>query len=177
MPQGPVSQRHRAFFSFGIEGIGNGLTAGWSTSPDLTVSGCSFVSPSLAQTRRLTIEVEVDMKTQVGTEFKTNVASRVAGEDLRRGDYVALLNETVRVPSYLWDGMGHSLASDKPVLLQFIPENSGEPFRVEAVCLPFVYVKTWCSKLVTIDTRCEEVVRIDRHCAKAVWKAKQKRQK
>ena len=43
------------------------------------------------------------MKTSVDSEFVTTVAATVAGEDLRCGDFITLLNATFEIPSYMWD--------------------------------------------------------------------------
>ena len=101
----------------------------------------------------------------------------VAGEDLSRGDYVARLNEIVSFPSYMWDGCGHVLKPDEMVRLRMIPKNAGQPLRVTAVCLPFVYAESRKGKLVILDIRDVELVRLDKRCAKAVWKSKHKSRK
>ena len=94
----------------------------------------------------------------------------VYGEDIACGDFVALLNETVDVPSYLWDFSGTSLSPHELVRLKLIPGDAGQPLRVIEICLPFVYAKSPNGETTTIDIRRLQLVRLDRKCAKAVWK-------
>ncbi|MFZ5832551.1 MAG: hypothetical protein ACOY3P_20885 [Planctomycetota bacterium] len=110
------------------------------------------------------------MKTKSESQLELRAAATVAGEDLACGDYVSLLNETVEVPSYLWDWCGASLSPHELVSLRLIPRSAGQPLKVIAVCLPFVYAKTPKGEVSTIDTRRVQLVRLDRKCAKVVWK-------
>ena len=108
--------------------------------------------------------------TESKSQLELRVAATVAGEDLACGDFVALLTESVDVPSYLWDGCGVSLSPHEMVRLQLYPDEAGEPLKVFALCLPFVYAKSPGGRTVTIDTRRMQLVRLDRQCAKVVWK-------
>jgi hypothetical protein len=110
------------------------------------------------------------MKIQTMSQLQPRAAATVAGEDLACGDYVALLNETVDLPSFLWDAWGASLSPHELVRLRVIPGNAGHPLRVIAICLPFVYARTPGGETATIDTRRTQLVRLDRKCAKAIWK-------
>lgn len=110
------------------------------------------------------------MKKQVVSQLEPRAAATVAGEDLASGDYIALLNQTVDFPSFLWDSCGASLSPHELVRLTTIPANAGRPLRVIAICLPFVYAKTPSGKTATIDTRRTQLVRLDRRCAKVIWK-------
>jgi hypothetical protein len=114
--------------------------------------------------------VEWNMKTQTVSQLEPRAAATVAGEDLACGDYVALLNETVAFPSFLWDSCGVSLSPHELVRLKIIPADAGHPLKVIAICLPFVYAKTPSRETATIDTRRTQLVRLDRKCAKAIWK-------
>lgn len=111
------------------------------------------------------------MKTKSATELEPKAAATVAGEDLARGDYVSFLNETVDLPSFFWDGCGAGLSPHELVRLKLIPCDAGQPLKVIAVCLPFVYAKAPRGETATIDTRRTQLVRLDRRCAKVVWKA------
>ena len=111
-----------------------------------------------------------NMKTQSVSQLEPRAAATVAGEDLAYGDYIALLNETVDFPSFLWDACGASLSPHELVRLKVIPDNAGYPLRVIAICLPFVYAKTPSGETATIDTRRTQLVRLHRKCAKAIWK-------
>lgn len=104
-------------------------------------------------------------------QLKSTLASRVAGEDISCGDFVSALTQTVEVPSYFWDCTNVTLSPGEMVPLTFVPHDSGEPFKVIAVCLPFVYVKDSFGKASSIDLRRVQLVRLDPDCAKAVRKA------
>ena len=54
------------------------------------------------------------------SQLEPTAAATVAGEDLACGDYVALLNETVDFPSFLWDACGASLSPHELVRLRII---------------------------------------------------------
>jgi hypothetical protein len=103
------------------------------------------------------------------TQLETTVAATVAGEDVSCGDFVALLNTTYELPSYLWDGCDASLRPHELVRLRMIPSEAGTPLKVFAVCLPFLYVKNTSGELKTLDLRRQQIVRLDRDCAKEVW--------
>jgi len=98
-------------------------------------------------------DVKLNMKTQTRSQLEPKAAALVAGEDLACGDYVALLNETVALPSFLWNACGVSLCPHEFVRLRMIPDGAGPPLKVIAVCLPFVYAKTPSKKTATIDVR------------------------
>ncbi len=110
------------------------------------------------------------MKARTVSQLEPRAAATVAGEDLACGDYIAILNETVDLPSFLWDACGASLSPHELVRVKVIPGNAGHPLKVIAICLPFVYAKTPSGKTATIDTRRTQLVRLDRQCAKAIWK-------
>jgi hypothetical protein len=110
------------------------------------------------------------MKGQTVSPLEPRAAATVAGEDLACGDYVARLNETVELPSYMWDSWMASLSPHELVRLKVVPRDAGQPLKVLAICLPFVYAKTPRKETLTIDTRRTQLVRLDRECAKAVWK-------
>jgi hypothetical protein len=112
----------------------------------------------------------LNMKSRPTSHPQPRAAAIVAGEDLACGDYVALLNQTVDFPSFLWDACGATLSPHELVRLKTIPANAGRPLRVLAICLPFVYAKTPSGKTATIDTRQTQLVRLDRQCAKVIWK-------
>jgi hypothetical protein len=111
------------------------------------------------------------MKTEALSQLELRVAATIAGEDLACGDYVALLNETIDFPSFLWNASDTRLSPHELVRLKFIPANAGSPLRVIAVCLPFVYAKMPGGETMTIDTRRAQLVKLHRKSAKVVWKA------
>jgi hypothetical protein len=110
------------------------------------------------------------MKLRTPLQPEMSTAATIAGEDLAVGDYVAVLNEMVCFPSFLWDGCGASLSPYELVRLKIIPDTAGHPLRVVAVCLPFVYAKTPSGETSTFDTRRVQLVKLHRKCAKVIWK-------
>jgi hypothetical protein len=110
------------------------------------------------------------MKIESTSRIEITTSATVVGEDLASGDYVSLLNEIVEFPSFMWDSCGSSLSPYELVRLRVIPAGAGQPLRVIAICLPFVYAKTPSGEMATIDVRRTQLVRLDRKCAKAIWK-------
>lgn len=111
------------------------------------------------------------MKTSTESAPATHVAATVAGEDVECGDYVALLNVTWEVPSYLWDSGQAMLPAQELVRLKMIATDAGVPLKVFSICLPFIYAKTASGDLRTIDLRRQQIVRLHRSSAKEVWNA------
>ena len=115
------------------------------------------------------------MKTE--TKVQTAVAARIAGEDIKPGDFVTILNEIIELPSFLWSCSGFSLPMDEPVCTRFMPRDAGLPLKVVTVCLPFVYAKRPRGGLATFDTRRQQLVRLDSKSGRVVWKRLRKASK
>ncbi len=115
------------------------------------------------------------MNTESTIKVETTTAATVAGEDLACGDYVSLLTETVELPSFLWNCSDLMLSPHELVRLKVIPSQAGQPLKVMAICLPFVYAKTSAGEMTTLDIRRAQLVRLDRRCAKSIWKQLQSR--
>ncbi len=104
------------------------------------------------------------------TKSSTTVAARIAGEDIHPGDYVTVLNESVELPSYLWNCSGGALPADELVRILYKPSDAGQPYKVVAVCLPFVYTERPRRGTKIFDTRQNQLVRLDPDTGHAVWK-------
>jgi hypothetical protein len=115
------------------------------------------------------------MKLPTEAAPQTTVAARVAGEDICTGDFVAVLSEIAELPSYLWCGSADMLPVDELVRIRYVPHEARRPFKVFAVCLPFVYVKPPRDNLLCFDTRKQQLVRLDSANAKVVWKQLKKK--
>lgn len=109
------------------------------------------------------------MDTQTESTIGTTVAARVAGEDIQPGDFVAVLYELIEYPSFLWCCSAVALEEDQPVRIRYLPRGAGEPRKVVAVCLPFVYVETTRGNVTGVDTRQHELVRLDSEVSQQVW--------
>lgn len=98
------------------------------------------------------------------------LSMRVAPEDLQRGDMVAALNIVQQYPSFLW-GELEGLAPSEPVHVQYRAPFAGMPLKIQAISLPFVFVKLPSGKSQTMDIRQTQLVRLDSQYAETVWKA------
>jgi hypothetical protein len=99
------------------------------------------------------------------------LAKPLAPEDVRSGDFVAVLHVVCEVPSYYWSDESFRLPHDELVRLQYIPDDAGAPLKVKSVCLPFVSVKNATGELKTLDLRRCRIARLDREYAKKARKA------
>jgi hypothetical protein len=84
------------------------------------------------------------------------------------------LNEIVELPSYLWSCSAAALPADELVRIPYKPSDAGQPYKVIAVCLPFVYVKRPKGGVNVIDTRQQQLVRLDPDRSRSVWKQMRK---
>jgi hypothetical protein len=102
---------------------------------------------------------------------ESKMAKVLAPEDLRVGDYVALLHVVREVPSFwLRDGI-RAIGPIEPVRIAFMLNNGGVPYRVRSVCLPFVLVKTPSGRSRNLDVRRHRLARLTCAHAQAAWKA------
>ncbi|MEP3932368.1 hypothetical protein [Rhodopirellula bahusiensis] len=117
------------------------------------------------------------MRTTSETQSATNVATRVAGEDIQKGDFVTVLSEIFEVPSFLWNCSDVSLPPDEPVRARYTYTSNGTPYKVSVVCLPFVYAKRPRGAMACFDIRRHELVRLDRESDRSLWKLLRKKKK
>ena len=97
------------------------------------------------------------------------IAATIAPEDLRQGEFVAVLSEIIEVPSFLWT---ESLSGGQEPLVRVrkIPTDERVPLKIKAICLPFVFAKTPSGQHRTLDVRLVHLARLERNYAKRVWK-------
>lgn len=99
------------------------------------------------------------------------LAKSLAPEEIRRGDYLAVLDETFEYPSWYW-GCDAALAPrEEPVRIRTLPRDDALPLEVRAACLPFVLVRDVQGRVRTLDVRRCRLARLDRHYAVAARKA------
>ncbi len=115
------------------------------------------------------------MKTDFPTTENTTLAASVAPEDLKCGDFVAVLNEVLECPSFLWFDL-EATKRDELVRIRCIPADSGMPLKVKTICLPFVFVKPPVGQCKTIDVRKVQLVRLHERYGKTVWKSLREQQ-
>ena len=111
------------------------------------------------------------MKTSTRHLPALSLAATTAPEDLRPGEYIAVLNETWEYPSFLWSGDSGLSAPDEPIRIRWRPRPAGVPLKVQAVCLPFVFLEDPQGQFRTADIRQTEFVRLHRDYARLVWKS------
>lgn len=97
---------------------------------------------------------------------QSSLAATLAPEDVRKGDYVALLTRTYELPSYLWND---AFKTDV-VRLRLTAPDSGRPMKVRSICLPFVHVSCGRKKRKIVDLRTAQIVRVGKKYAKRVLK-------
>jgi hypothetical protein len=99
------------------------------------------------------------------------LARALPPEDIRRGDYVALLYEVFEYPSWFWCDDSALLPREEVVRIRYTPRDEAAPLKVRAVCLPFVLVREPSGRERTLDVRRVRLARLDREYAAAAWKA------
>jgi hypothetical protein len=110
------------------------------------------------------------MESTKGEAFQTRIVAGVAGEDIQPGDFLTLSSELVELPSYLWSCESTSITNDEPVRIRYIPSEAGEPLKVIAICLPFVYAKQAKGATRILDIRQHQLVKLDAWVGRKVWK-------
>lgn len=93
----------------------------------------------------------------------------LAPEDVRVGDYVAVVQVIVELPSFLWNDCS-SRDPGEPVRMPWTPWDGGTPRRIVDVCLPFVFVEEPDGRHATLDLRRHRVARFSKRYARAALK-------
>jgi hypothetical protein len=106
----------------------------------------------------------------LSTSRDTDLAASVAPEDLRCGDFVAVLSVIHEFPSFFWCGGTELAPRDQPVRIQHTGGEDGLPFKVKAICLPFVLVKDSSGNHRTFDVRLCRLARVSGEYGRKVWK-------
>ncbi|MGI9515586.1 MAG: hypothetical protein ACR2NP_00950 [Pirellulaceae bacterium] len=118
--------------------------------------------------------VQKTVNTQIA-DSACPVASLVAGEDIRVGEYYAQMSLTCEYPSYCWPFTDPSTTRvDEPVRITYRSGVANGPYRVKAICLPFVLVKCPSGSRLLLDLRHSQLARVDIKFARQVWKAQKK---
>jgi hypothetical protein len=114
------------------------------------------------------------MKPATSTSSDSYVSRSLAPEDLRCGDFVAILQEIDEWPSFFWHCDAQLLPPNEPVRLARRGSDGGTPLKVKAICLPFVFVKNPCGQHCVLDVRQHRLARLNEEYARTVWKAMRK---
>jgi hypothetical protein len=110
------------------------------------------------------------MMAVLSADSETDLAASIAPEDLRCGDYVAVLSVIYEYPSFLWCCDSVVLPRNEPVRLQFTGAGDAGLLKIKALCLPFVFVKEPVGTYRTVDIRLCRLVRLSPKYARRVWK-------
>ena len=99
------------------------------------------------------------------------LSKTLAPEDVRRGQYVTVLNELWEIPSFFWCDGVLSLAPEAPVRMQLLAREAGVPLKVKRICLPFVLAKHPRGAMRALDLRRCQLARLEGEYARAAWRA------
>jgi hypothetical protein len=109
------------------------------------------------------------------SEPRLKTARPLAPEDIRPGQFVALLNVTAEyLPWYYLEEPRFD--TPRPMRLTWLPDDV-EPMRVSAVCLPYVLVRTVQRKHEVLDLRRHKLARVSSRFARAAFKSMKPRKK
>jgi hypothetical protein len=111
------------------------------------------------------------MKTKTPiAERDVTLAKTLAPEDVRPGDYIAVLSEEYEYAAFAWSCDSSLSNADSILRVRFKPRETTGPLRVIDACLPFVFVKEPKGEGRTLDLRVVRLARLDRSYAKRVCK-------
>ena len=110
-------------------------------------------------------------ETPVG-EPLVGVSRRIAPEDLKRGEYIAVacIVHYYYLPSEVAEARW---ARPEPIPFPCIDCASGEALKVVAVCLPFVLALDCDGDKRTLDVRCHRLVRLSEEYGREAFKPKE----
>lgn len=97
------------------------------------------------------------------------VSRQVRPDDLRVGDFVAVLSETYEWPSIFGACDRFAPSSCRATM---IPNETADPVRVEAVCVPFVFVVDPAGEHSVLDIRRIRLARVARRFGRTVFEAR-----
>ena len=99
-------------------------------------------------------------------ELRTS--SSIAPEDIRRGDYIAILRQVCEYVPMFAEGKPED--GDLPRRILMLPKQGGLPLRVVEVCLPFVLVEQVDGTHATLDARRSRFARLTEEYARLAIK-------
>ncbi|MEQ8846850.1 hypothetical protein [Botrimarina sp.] len=110
------------------------------------------------------------MSTTTRAADHASLAKPLAPEDVRAGDYVAVLDEELQWCAANWycDPPPHG---ERVIHVRLRPREAAPPLRVLDACLPFVFVEPPDGAGYTLDLRAVRLARLDKGYARRVVKA------
>lgn len=110
-------------------------------------------------------------KIKANADRDATLARPLAPEDVRPGDYVAVLSEEYEYPAIAWYCEPPMGRETEVIRVRLRPRDTDAPLRVVDACLPFVYVEPPKGPGRTLDLRAVRVARLDRRYARRVCAA------
>lgn len=109
------------------------------------------------------------MKTKpANADHDTTLAKPLAPEDVRPGDYVAVLDQEYQYPAIVWFYEPPMGREQEVIRVRVRPSETSGPLRVIDACLPFVFVKPPKGEGQTLDVRAVRLALLDRDYARRV---------
>lgn len=99
------------------------------------------------------------------------LAMPLAPEDVIPESYIAVHTMMKELPLWYLDSDELKYSSDRPRRIKRVPGNAGRPFKVKAVCLPYVYALAPDGEPHTLDLRQCRLVRLDDQYGRMVFQA------
>ena len=99
------------------------------------------------------------------------LATPLAPEDVRPETFVAVHMTMKELPLWCLDADDLKYSSNRPPLVRRVPGNAGRPYKVKAVCLPYVYALAPDGEPLTLDLRQCRLVRLDDRYGRMVFQA------
>jgi hypothetical protein len=101
----------------------------------------------------------------------STLAKALAPEEIRAGDFVAVLHEIVEWPSWFWCDDATLGPREEVVRMCVTPRDVAAPLEVCAVCLPFVLIREPCRRERIVDIRRQRLARLDAAFARVARRA------
>ena len=107
-------------------------------------------------------------------EKDISIISTLAPEDIQPGMFIAVHKITEEhLPYSCFEDRSLS-DHEKPLRMTWLPDNSGVPYKVKSVCIPYVYATTAIGKPRIFDLRRHRLVRLDPDFGRMVWQGLKK---
>ncbi len=107
-------------------------------------------------------------------EKDISIISTLAPEDIQPGMFIAvhkIMEE--HLPFWYCDDSALS-DHNQPLRMTLLPDNSGVPYKVKSVCIPYVYATNAIGKPRIFDLRRHRLVRLDPEFGRMVWQGLKK---
>ena len=104
-----------------------------------------------------------------------SVSKPLAPEEVAVGMFVTVHEAILEVPSFFWCSDAAILPPHEMVRLPFKPADAGRPYKVKAICLPYVFATAYNRRVRVFDLRRQRLVRLGEAYARRIREALRKR--